>query len=159
CAEPGGGLHFAGACGARHGQGRERGRARGVAQPSRLGRPGRRVLHPAQGKDEGRSPRRVQGLRGKGDPMAAVTRAELLEVVYRFYARGLLVYALGWADTEERQRQLAAAQRGVTEAETWKAMLRRLEARYGPLTDQSVLLLSGHYDPAWSADIYIPGRS
>jgi hypothetical protein len=46
-----------------------------------------------------------------------------------------------------------------TEAPTWKAMLRRLYARYGLIMDQSTRLLAGMYDPAWSADIFIPGRS
>ncbi len=38
-------------------------------------------------------------------------------------------------------------------------MLGRLRARFGPLMDQSILLLYGDYDPAWSANIFIPGHA
>jgi hypothetical protein len=48
-------------------------------------------------------------------------------------------------------------ERALAEAPTWKAMLGRLRARYGPLVDKSVLLLAGRYDPAWSVGIFIPG--
>jgi hypothetical protein len=88
-----------------------------------------------------------------------VTCAELLEVVYRFYPRGLAVRGLGYEDTVERQRQRDAMERAVAEAPTWNAMLDRLEARYGPPMDDSVLLLSGSYDPAWSGNIFIPGHA
>jgi hypothetical protein len=86
----------------------------------------------------------------------AMTRDELLEVVYRFYPRGLLVGGLGYDDTVERQRQRDAARRGAAEYPTWKAMIRRLRDRY-PLMDHSVSLLAGSCDPAYSADIDIPG--
>jgi hypothetical protein len=95
-------------------------------------------------------------VRSEGDE---VTREELLEVVYRFHPRGLDLDGYGYDQTEERQRQRDAVRRAVAEAPTWKAMLRRLRARYGPLTDQSGHLLSGRYDPAYSADIYVPGHS
>jgi hypothetical protein len=90
--------------------------------------------------------------------MAEMTCAKLLEVVYWFYPRGLDVGGLGYEDTEQRQRQWDAARRGVAECPTWKAMLRRLDARYKLLVDQSEHLLSGRYDPAYSAEICIPGR-
>jgi len=82
-------------------------------------------------------------------------RAELLEVVYSFYPRGLFVGGLGYADTVECQRQRDAARRGVAAFPTWKAMIRRLGARY-PLMDHSLHLLAGGWDPAYSADIDLP---
>ena len=90
--------------------------------------------------------------------MEQVTRAELLEVVYRFYPRGVAV-DLAYEATEERRRQRAALERANAEAATWYAMLRRLRARYGQLTvtDYSVLIEDGRHDPAWSAKISIHG--
>jgi hypothetical protein len=91
--------------------------------------------------------------------MAAVTHAELLELVYRFYPRGLYPDGLGYEATEESRRQRDAVRRAVAQAPTWHAMLDRLEARYGPPMDQSGHLLSGRYDPAYFAEILIPGHS
>jgi hypothetical protein len=87
-----------------------------------------------------------------------MTRTDLLDVVYCFYPRGLLVGAKGYDDTEEVQRQRDAARRGVTGYPTWKAMIRRLGARY-PVTDRSVCILAGWRVPAYSAEIEIPGRT
>ena len=87
--------------------------------------------------------------------MAAMTCAELLEVVYSFYPRGLYPGGLGYEDTVERQRQRDAARRGVTAFPTWRAMLDRLGARYR-LMDHSLHLLAGGWDPAYSAAIDIP---
>jgi len=89
--------------------------------------------------------------------MGAVTRAELLEVVYRFHPRGLSPDDLGYEATEERQRQRDAMVRAVVKAPTWIAMLDRLQARYGPPVDDSVHIRAGYYDPAWSGGIFIPG--
>lgn len=84
-----------------------------------------------------------------------MTCAELLEVVYSFYPRGLIDGGLGYEDTVERQRQRVAARRGVAAFPTWRAMVDRLGARY-PLMDHSLHLLGGGLDPAYSADIDIP---
>jgi hypothetical protein len=84
-----------------------------------------------------------------------MTCAELLEVVYSFYPRGMIVGGLGYKDTVERQRQRDAARRGVAEFPTWKAMICRLGARY-PLMDHSLSLLAGGLDSAYSAAIDIP---
>jgi hypothetical protein len=86
-----------------------------------------------------------------------MTRAELLEVVYRFYPRGLDTTDPGHHDTEEAQRQRDAVARGAAGYPTWKAMLGRLEARY-PVVDDSPYLLSGVWYSAYSASIEIPGR-
>jgi len=84
-----------------------------------------------------------------------MTCAELLEVVYSFYPRGLYAGGLGYEDTVERQRQRDAARRGVAAFATWKAMIRRLGARYR-LMDHSLHLLAGRWDPAYSAMILLP---
>ena len=90
----------------------------------------------------------------------AMTLAELLEVVYRFNPRGLHQFSTGYDDTEERRRQRAVAQRAVAEVPTWKAMLRRLQARY-PVTDHSVHVLGKDYaerayDPAYEGSLDTP---
>jgi hypothetical protein len=91
------------------------------------------------------------------------TRSDLLDVVYRFYPRGVLPYARvhvppnepSYDDTEEHLRLVEAANRGRAEYSTWKAMTRRLGDRYG-LHDESLNLLSGWVVPAYSASIYRP---
>jgi len=92
-----------------------------------------------------------------------ITRSELLDVVYRFYPRGLHNYSRIHAppnepfydDTEEHLRLVEAANRGRAEYPTWRAMTRRLGDRYG-LYNDSIRLLSGWVDPAYSASIYRP---
>lgn len=87
-----------------------------------------------------------------------VTRAELLEVVYRYYPRGLARHDSRCDDTEEHRRLVEAARRGVAEYPTWQAMARRLGDRYR-LQDESLHLLSGGIDPAYSARIYLGERT
>ncbi len=84
-----------------------------------------------------------------------MTRSDLLDVVYRFYPRGLLAFGVGYDDTEELQRQRDAARRGADAYPTWKAMIRRLATGYS-MMDRSVRILGGGRDPAYSADIEIP---
>ncbi|MFS8072044.1 MAG: hypothetical protein ACMG6S_37215, partial [Byssovorax sp.] len=92
-----------------------------------------------------------------------ITRSELLDVVYRFYPRGVLPYARihvppgepSYDDTEEHLRLVEAANRGRAEYPTWKAMTRRLGDRYD-LHNESIRLLAGWDDPAYSASIYRP---
>jgi hypothetical protein len=86
-----------------------------------------------------------------------MTRSDLIALVYRFHPRGLYVDSPGYDDTEEGYRQQERARRGADGHPTWKAMLRRLRARY-PFTDHSMPLLCGGYLPAYSADIEIPGH-
>ncbi len=91
-----------------------------------------------------------------------VTRAELHDVVYRFYPRGVLPYARihvppgepFYDDTDEYRRLVEASNRGRTEYPTWKAMTRRLEDHYS-LQNESIRLLGG-IDSAYSARIYRP---
>jgi hypothetical protein len=89
-------------------------------------------------------------------------RSDLLDVVYRFYPRGLHNFSRIHAppnepfydDTEEHGRLVEAANHGRAEYPTWKAMIRRLGDRYG-LQNESLHLLSGGVDPAYSARIWL----
>ncbi|WP_437952241.1 hypothetical protein WME98_17025 [Sorangium sp. So ce296] len=91
-----------------------------------------------------------------------MTRSELLDVVYRFYPRGVRcterIYVPPnepfYDDTEEHRRLVEAANRGRAEYPTWKAMIRRLGDRYG-LQNESLHLLAGGGDPAYSARIWL----
>ena len=90
------------------------------------------------------------------------TRSELLDVVYRFYPRGVQPYARihvppnepFYDDTDEYRRLVEAANRGRAEYPTWKEMILRLGDRYG-LQNESLSLLGG-IDPGYSARIYRP---
>ncbi|MBK9265494.1 MAG: hypothetical protein IPM54_37620 [Polyangiaceae bacterium] len=91
-----------------------------------------------------------------------ITRSDLLDLVYRFYPRGLRDLECThvppgepvYDDTEEHGRLVAAAARGRREYDTWKAMCRRLGDRYG-LQNESLHLFSGGTDPAYSARIWL----
>jgi hypothetical protein len=85
-----------------------------------------------------------------------MTRSELLDLIYRYYPRGLYVDSPGHHETEEHRRLVKAARRAVAEYPEWKAMITRLGERY-PLVDESLHVLSGGLDPAYSAYISIPG--
>lgn len=92
-----------------------------------------------------------------------ITRSDLLDVVYRFYPRGLRNFARihvppgepFYGDTEEHRRLVEAANRGRAEYATWEAMIDRLGARYD-LQNESIRMLAGWADPAYSARIYRP---
>ncbi|WP_433928261.1 hypothetical protein AB3662_33695 [Sorangium cellulosum] len=89
-------------------------------------------------------------------------RSELLDVVYRFYPRGvhkiMRIYVPPgepvYEDTEEHRRLVDAANRGRAEYPTWKAMIRRVGDRYG-LQNESLNLFAGGIDPAYSARIWL----
>ncbi len=91
-----------------------------------------------------------------------ITRSELLDVVYRFYPRGVRNFARihvppgepFYGDTEEHLRLVEAAERGRTEYPTWKAMIRRLGDRYR-LQNESLSLFGMGADPAYSARIWL----
>ncbi|WP_437740463.1 hypothetical protein WMF39_32925 [Sorangium sp. So ce1504] len=91
-----------------------------------------------------------------------ITRSELLDVVYRFYPRGVhntdRIYVPPnepvYKDTEEHRRLVEAANRGRAEYPRWNAMIDRLGARYG-LQNESLHLFSGGADPAYSARIWL----
>ncbi|WP_437672220.1 hypothetical protein [Sorangium sp. So ce131] len=92
-----------------------------------------------------------------------ITRSELLDLVYRFYPRGMHKISrihvppgeLVYVDTEEHRRLVEAANRGRAEYPTWEAMIHLLGDRYG-LQNESLSLVSGGADPAYSARIYRP---
>ena len=84
-----------------------------------------------------------------------MTHADLLRVIYRFYPRDLYPNSPGYAETEERRRQLTAARAAAVEYPKWKAMLGRLRARY-VVGDWSLHLLSGGHDPAYSGYVEVP---
>lgn len=94
--------------------------------------------------------------------MTVLTRTELLEVVYRFYPRGVLPYERlhvppnerVYDDTEAHLRLVDAANRGRAEYPTWKAMIRRLGDRTR-LQNESMHLLAGGVEPAYSARIWL----
>jgi hypothetical protein len=86
-----------------------------------------------------------------------VNLSDLLEVVYRYYPRNLYVDSPGHHETEEHRRLVKAARRAVAEYPEWEAMITRLGERYR-LMNESLHVLSGGLDPAYSAHIDVPGR-
>lgn len=94
--------------------------------------------------------------------MTKVTRSELLDIVYHFYPRGMLridrIHVLPgevvYDDTEEHCRLMVTAARGRREYSTWTAMIHRLQKRYS-VQDESLLLLSGGTDPAYSGRVWL----
>jgi hypothetical protein len=92
-----------------------------------------------------------------------MTLSDLLQVVYRFYPRGLYCTADDYHESEERHEHREAARRAVAAYATWQAMLRRLGARY-PLFNDSLAMAGsyredGQYDSAYSAYLERPGRT
>lgn len=95
--------------------------------------------------------------------MTTITRAELLDVVYRFYPRGVRSFARihvppgepFYDETEEHRRLVEAAKRGQAEYPTWRAMTLRLGDRYD-LQNESIRISAGGVEPAYSARIYRP---
>jgi len=91
-----------------------------------------------------------------------ITRSDLLDVVYRFYPRGvhkiMRIYVPPnepvYVDTEEHRRLVEAANRGRAEYPRWNVMIDRLGARYG-LQNESLNLFGGGIDPAYSARIWL----
>jgi hypothetical protein len=95
-----------------------------------------------------------------------LTRSDLLDVVYRFYPRGVLplmpIYVPPnepvYDETAEHRRLAEAANRGCVEYPTWNAMIRRMGERYG-LQNESLHLLSGWIDSAYSARIWLTNET
>jgi hypothetical protein len=86
---------------------------------------------------------------------------ELLEIAYRFYPRDMWTpevgYKPGYDDTEEHRRLVAARRQAGAEEEPWRAMLRRLNARFPEcsIQNQCLHLLSGSCDACYSAWLWI----
>ncbi len=83
--------------------------------------------------------------------------SDLLEIVYRFYPRGLSTTSPGYDDTPERHRQVDAARRGAAEYPTWKTLLARLRPAY-TIFDCSLSILGGSVEPAYMVQLGIPGK-
>lgn len=80
-----------------------------------------------------------------------MTRADLLEIVYRFHPRHAYPGTPEFDDTDQRRRQLAAARSAADEYPKWQAMLGRLRAHHS-VTDLSLYMMSGaDFDSAYSA--------
>ena len=91
-----------------------------------------------------------------------ITSADLLEVIYRYYPRGILhldrvntpsgepVYM----DTEEHCHLIAACARGRREYATWDQMLDRLRVMF-LMQNDSLHLVSGNIDPAYSGRVWL----
>lgn len=91
-----------------------------------------------------------------------ISRSDLLDIIYRYYPRGVRhiqrnflppgeVY---YRDTEQHLRLVEVAKRGRAEYSTWQAMYRRLGKRYS-VQNESMSLLAGNADPAYSARIWV----
>lgn len=95
--------------------------------------------------------------------MIPVTRADVCDIIYRHYPRGVHDFArihvpsgeIFYDDTDEHQRLVQAANRGRAEYPKWKAMITRLGERFS-LQNESMPILAGNPVPAYSALIYRP---
>jgi hypothetical protein len=91
-----------------------------------------------------------------------MTLEDLLRVAYAHYPRGSFPGLPGYRESAQWSRQREVAQRGVAEHPTWRAMLRRLGY---PFLDHAERMRAPSYlpdesfDPAYSADLYLPGRT
>jgi hypothetical protein len=94
---------------------------------------------------------------------SVMTLSDLLQVVYRFYPRGLYCTDESYKTTEEHFRYREAGRRAVAAYPTWKAMLGRLEARCPVFNDSLVMAgryrEDGRYGSAYSAYLERPGRT
>jgi hypothetical protein len=92
------------------------------------------------------------------------TRSDLLDVVYRFYPRGvhkiMRIYVPPnepvYEDTEEHRRLVEAANRGRAGYPKWKAMIHRLADRYSLQNESLNLFAGGSTRPTRPASI-VPG--
>jgi hypothetical protein len=85
---------------------------------------------------------------------------ELLELAYQFYPRGVWDIDPRYKTTEEHSRLVTARHRAGAEEAPWRAMLRRLAARFPECTIQnrSLHLPSGDCDACYSAWLNLPTR-
>jgi hypothetical protein len=91
-----------------------------------------------------------------------MTRTELLAVAYRFHPRGLFDELPGYRGSEEWFRQREVGRRAAAGHPTFREMLRRLGYSF---VDRNEYMLvksypgDGEFDPAYSAEIHLPGRT
>lgn len=111
------------------------------------------LLRPIYPSDTGVIQVQVSEARRQGGKVM-ITRSELLDVVYRFYPRGVRNCGASMCLRRALLRRhrgapplVEAAERGRTEYPTWKAMIRRLGDRYR-LQNESLSLFGMGADPA-----------
>lgn len=82
---------------------------------------------------------------------------ELLDLVYRYYPRGVRDSDPRYESTEEYRRLVEARRRAGTDEEPWRALLRRLEVRFPAcqVQNQSFHLLTGGLDACYSAWLWL----
>src|SRR5277367_4827275 len=86
-----------------------------------------------------------------------MTRPELIELVYRFYPRGMDIGSPAYQDTEENRRYREAHRAAIAEYPKWKEMLGRLRPRF-TLMDRSLHLFgSAPEDAGYSGEVDVPG--
>ncbi len=83
-----------------------------------------------------------------------MNREDLLATIHRFYPRGIARHEPGYAATEEHRRLVSAARRAVDDYEVWSSMLGRLARRFS-VQNESLFLLAGGVDPAYSAYVIL----
>jgi hypothetical protein len=88
-----------------------------------------------------------------------MTLSDMLELVYRFYPRGMYTIVDEYEATEECRRQRDAARCAAAEYPKWRAMLGRLRGRF-EVTNRALHMISGEsFDTGYSGEIEIPGGS
>lgn len=98
--------------------------------------------------------------------MTRITRSELLDLIYRFYPRGLRNLERRhvppdepfYDDTAEHRRLIEASNRGRAEYPTWKAMIHRLGDRY-IMQDLSLHLFGAGAGSAYSAGLWLTNKT
>jgi len=93
------------------------------------------------------------------------TLDELLDIVYRYYPRGVGMvdgdFDIKAIENSEEHARLVAARREAATDERWHALRRRIEERFpdAPLENHSIHLPTGRHDACYSFIVYLPGES
>ncbi|MDI3282278.1 hypothetical protein [Polyangium sp. 15x6] len=93
------------------------------------------------------------------------TLDELLDIVYRYYPRGVGMVDgdldRNAIDNSEEHARLVAARKKAATDERWHALRRRIEERFpeAPLMNYSLHLPTGGHDACYSFAIHLPGAS
>jgi hypothetical protein len=82
---------------------------------------------------------------------------ELVDVVYRYYPRGVSYEDPRRAQTVEDRRLVEARIKAGTDCEGWLDLQRRLNVQFpGMVTDGSVLLKLGTHDAGYAGSLHVP---
>lgn len=82
---------------------------------------------------------------------------EFIDVVYRYYPRGVPWEDPSHTQTEEHRRLVDARRRAGADSDRWLGMLQRLRDQFPDrVGDSSVYLLLGTYDACYSGSLYLP---